>query len=197
MDDIIKQYTIKPVIWHERNLKILWHSRTVAAAAESIANQIETLDPQKAYLYGMMHDFGKFYLSMAEKYKHPSLGYELMIENYPDIAEICITHPFPEVTLTEYLVHYCNGDELEVEKILDYKTGIEHNDYIKLIQFCDKICGINEYLTLDYKFKWYFKRYPIERDLLEQRYHIYMELKGYFDKLSKMDTYDLFKFDKL
>lgn len=196
MDDVFNKYQLESIAWIDRNQKILSHSKTVAVAAQTIAAKISTLDPDLAYEYGLMHDIGKFYLSKEEKYKHPSLGYEMMLARRADIATICITHPFPNVELNDYIWHYCGKDEKEVEKILSYLANVEYDDYVQLIQFCDKICGINGYVTLDYKFKWYADNYPIDNGTLSVRYEKYMDIKERLDNLAKIDTYNLFHFQK-
>ena len=68
------------------------HSRTAAHCAEKIA-QYAGLDPDKAYVLGLLHDigrkFGKRHLG------HVSDGYSYMMSlGYDDAARICLTHSF-------------------------------------------------------------------------------------------------------
>ena len=70
------------------------HSRITAHCAEKIA-QYAGMDPEKAYVLGLLHDigrkFGVFHL------KHVSEGYKYMMSlGYDEVARICLTHSFNE-----------------------------------------------------------------------------------------------------
>ncbi|MDR3031004.1 MAG: HD domain-containing protein [Holosporales bacterium] len=167
------------------------HSLTVAFAAKTIAAKTENLDPKKAFLYGLMHDIGKFFLSKPEIYKHPRIGYELTKLKYPDIAEICVSHPFPNFALKSYFTQYCAGDAFEADRIEKALSGVKINDYIELIQLCDKLSGINDYMSLELKFKWYKDNYQIYEESFKANYKKLSEIKLKFDAAIKNNVYTL------
>ena len=168
------------------------HSHTVANAAQKIASQISELDESKAYQYGLMHDIGKFYLSKSELYKHPRVGYELLINAHPDIAIICLTHPFPDFSNYEHILNYHHKDENEAKKVFALLSKIEKNLYIELIQFCDKISRMNDYIRWEDKLKWYLETYKLDPNEITNQYSKHLgRIKQKLDTLTNMDVYDL------
>lgn len=174
-----------------QNQKYFAHSQTVANAALLIADHSEKLDSKKAYSYGLMHDIGKFYLRDFEKYKHPRIGYEMLKISHPDIANICISHPFPNFESYDHILQYCQNDKEEASKIIEILKTIEKNDYIKLIQFCDKISRIDDYISIEEKFDWYVKNYNIKPNETTSQY--LKQLNSIKSKLNNMALGDVYK----
>ena len=168
------------------------HSKTVANVAKLIASKTSILDCEKAYTYGLMHDVGKFYLKKSEIYKHPIAGYDLMKEKYPDIAIICVTHPFPNFENFEHILRYCHDDKDEADKIFDILCGILRDDYIDLIQFCDKISRMDDYIRFEDKLQWYIDKYNLRQDEIIDQYSDRMsKIKAKFDSMANIDIYEL------
>lgn len=114
------------------------HSRTAAHCAEAIASK-SGMDPEKAYVLGLLHDigrkFGKRHLG------HVSDGYSYMMSlGYDDAARICLTHSFNEKDISKYVGDFDTTDE-ETALITDGLDAIELDDYDRLIQLCDSIAG--------------------------------------------------------
>ncbi|MDR0744709.1 MAG: HD domain-containing protein [Holosporales bacterium] len=192
MKNLIKFFeSFLPNAWDKSNINTYNHSLTVAKAARTIASNTNTLSPEKAFLYGLMHDIGKFFLKNEEKYKHPRIGYELFSKEYNDIAEICITHPFPNLNIKSYHIYYCEGDVDEANKIDEILSKLESNEYIELIQLCDKLSGLNSYMTIKAKFEWYKSNYLIEEKWVALNYEKLTKIKSKFDVLIKGEVYDL------
>lgn len=192
---MINKYVLNNNCLNERDQRIYRHSHTVANAAKLIAERIQYLDSEKAYQFGLLHDIGKFGLAKEESYKHPRLGYELMLaNNQPEIAVICISHAFPNLNNYEHVLHYCHNDKDEADKVFDILKSIETNDYIELIQFCDKISTADSYVSIDSKLKWYLETYNIPRDELVSCYESKLLcIKDKFSKLVGIDLYDVLK----
>lgn len=77
------------------------HSRTAAHCAERIA-AAAGLDPDKAYVLGLLHDigrrFGKRHLG------HVSDGYSYMMSlGYDEVARVCLSHSFNDQSLANYV----------------------------------------------------------------------------------------------
>ena len=75
------------------------HSRTAAHCAEKIA-AAAGLDPDKAYVLGLLHDigrrFGKRHLG------HVSDGYSYMMSlGYEEVARVCLSHSFNDQSLAD------------------------------------------------------------------------------------------------
>lgn len=171
------------------------HSVTVANAAELIAAR-SNLDVEKAFLYGLMHDVGKFFVSPEEKYKHPRMGYELMVKQNPDVADVCIAHPFPDFNLKSYVLTYCHGDLVEARRIEGLLSGVQMNDYIELIQLCDKLSGIDNYVRLEDKFNWYRQTCTVDEFSFQANFNRLSTIKMHWDALIGGDLYTLLNLQK-
>jgi putative nucleotidyltransferase with HDIG domain len=184
-----------PEDWRDdqKNLKTYTHSKIVATAANTIAKRLSCIEPDKAYTYGLMHDIGKFYIQDDQMYKHPRIGYELLKNEYSDIAEICITHSFPDMRSFEHILRYCKNDENEASKIFTILEKIKTNDYVELIQLCDKVSGVDSYSSISAKLAWYAETYHIDNDdPVTALYRSRLEaIKSKFDKLARIDVYKL------
>lgn len=114
------------------------HSRTAAHCAEAIAVK-SGMDPEKAYVLGLLHDigrkFGKRHLG------HVSDGYSYMMSlGYDDVARICLTHSFNEKDISKYVGNFDTTEE-ETALIKNRLDAVELDDYDRLIQLCDSIAG--------------------------------------------------------
>ena len=116
-------------------MEYIYHTTGVAEAAYKIALK-SGLDAQKAYIGGLLHDYGKIQNEKQTDKSHFLLGYEKMSEKkYPFVAKICLTHSFPvkNFSYSDYN-SYNHNDLLKTKNIL---STIEYDDYDRLIQFCD------------------------------------------------------------
>ncbi len=162
------------------------HSRAVAHAAEKIAAACG-MDPDKAYILGLLHDIGRRY--GTHHITHISDGCRFMLElGYPDVAKICITH--------SYNVHDIDNDvapedkdspeRIYAEKML---KSYDFDDYDRLIQLCDSI-GMAEGLAPIEVRMWDVKdrygRYP------DEKWQKNLDLKAYFEeKCGGRDLYEV------
>lgn len=180
-----------------QNLKVLTHSKTVANAAKLISQNIKGLDPEKAYNYGLLHDIGKFYLNKSESYKHPRKGYELLKTDYPEAANICISHAFPDFNSYGHILNYCQQDRDEATYVFNVLKTIEKTDYIDLIQLCDKLSGLDNFVSIEAKLDWYQKSCNINYDELKVCYFEPLKkLKKKFDSLANDDIYNILRVPK-
>ncbi len=176
------------------NLRTISHSKTVANAAKLISKKTKILDPEKAYTYGLLHDIGKFYLHKNETYKHPRKGYELLRNSYPKVADICISHAFPDFNSYKHILNYCKKDKIEAERVSSILKTVKKNDYMELIQLCDKLSTLNGYISIESKLEWYQNNYNISLAELNTCYLFPLRnLKNKFDLLSGCNIYDILK----
>ena len=183
---------------NERSVITYKHSLMVAKAAQLIAAKCG-LNENLAYIYGEMHDIGKFFLQPKKFYKHPRLGYDMLIKENPDIAQICITHSFPVINsyckddeLKNYILSFCHSDQEEADLLINILNNIQTNDYIQLIQFCDKISTIDKYIPIETKLSWYQEKHHISFSELDKFYGIPLNnIKEKFNKMTGVDVYKL------
>lgn len=76
------------------------HSIFAAQAAKLIADNCPMLDPEKAYVLGLLHDIGRRY--GITNMRHSIDGYTYAMQNgYDDLGKICITHSFQTRNIQE------------------------------------------------------------------------------------------------
>lgn len=166
-----------------------FHTLGVAKAAEAIAAHIEGMDCDKAYVLGLLHDYGKRISERTEGRFHGREGYEAMQEmGYPEVAKICLTHTFPNKNFSEDEFSYPQDWQDWSRKTL---SELEYNDYDYLIALCDKFFEGMSMVSIAKRVKGIVQRYGLapsqEKILIEGA----MRLKEYFDRKTGCDIYDI------
>lgn len=160
------------------------HSRITACCAEKIAEECDSLDSEKAYILGLLHDIGrKFGVSHL---RHVSDGYSYMMSlGFDEAAKICLTHSFNNQTLDDYIGRFdTTKDELNL--IEDKLKAIEMNDYDRLIQLCDSLAGSEKILNIEERMadvKRRYGQYP------QEKWNKNLQLKQYFENKIGKDIY--------
>ncbi len=166
-----------------------FHTRGVAMAAEKIAGNIIGMDCEKAYIFGLLHDYGKRINEKLENKFHGCDGYEqMMLMGYPEIAQICLTHTFPSKNFKNEQYSYPDEWLDWARKLL---KNVIYTDYDYLISFCDKLFEEMKKVTIEKRVEGISARYNLK---VEQREFLYKEsiwLKNYFDKKTGGDVYRL------
>lgn len=170
------------------------HSLAVARAAEKIALAVnkncgtERLNPEHAYIYGLLHDIGRQegYSYIAHVYD----GYHfLMSLGYENAARICLTHSFNLKTTEDYIGKIDITDE-QMEEIKKLLASVEYDDYDRLIQLLDSTCGADGTQNLEKRMgdvKARYGYYP------QPKWDKNFELKEYFEHLAGHDLYDIIR----
>ena len=171
---MIEEFLPKNFRQWARNILTYNHSILVSKAAGMIAKAYG-LDVETATICGEMHDIGKFIgitgVNPQKFYQHPRIGYELLENVNMQVAKVCIAHSFP-VKSKVHVQHFCASDDIEANAIWQILSNIEYDDYIELIQLCDKISGHDRYVSIEQKIEWYKSKGKIPIDDLEMYYRI-------------------------
>ncbi len=85
------------LLWAEEKNPGPWgnHSRAAGRAAETIARAAgdPALDPDRAYVSGLLHDIGRY--EGVTHLRHVYAGYALLMDKgEPELARVCLTHSF-------------------------------------------------------------------------------------------------------
>ena len=161
------------------------HSRIVAHCAEKIADACEGLDPEKAYILGLLHDIGRKF--GTRHLGHVSDGYTCMMAlGYEEAAKICLTHSFNNQSLKDYIGKIDTTDE-EYELIATELKKTVMDDYDRLIQLCDSIAGSEGVLKIEERMEDVKKRYGAYP---QEKWDTNIRLKEYFEKKIGKDIYD-------
>ena len=168
------------------------HSYAVASAAEKIARAVnqncgeEKLNPDLAYIYGLLHDIGR---QEGHTYiAHVYDGYHfLMSFGYEKAAQICLTHSFNLKTTEDYIgkIDISDNQMEEVKKLL---AAAEYDDYDRLIQLLDSTCGADGTLNLEERMNDVKSRYGYYP---QGKWDKNFELKAYFEKLAGREYYEI------
>ncbi|SFI61753.1 HDIG domain-containing protein [Treponema bryantii] len=168
------------------------HSYAVARAAEKMARAVnencgeEKMNPDLAYIYGLLHDIGR---QEGHTYiAHVYDGYHfLMSFGYEKAALICLTHSFNLKTTEDYIGKIDISDN-QMEEVKQLLAAAEYDDYDRLIQLLDSTCGADGTLNLEQRMgdvKARYGYYP------QGKWNKNFELKAYFEKLAGRDYYEI------
>lgn len=168
------------------------HSYAVARAADKIARAVnqkcgqEKMNPDLAYVYGLLHDIGR---QEGHTYiAHVYDGYKfLMSFGYEKAALICLTHSFNLHIIDDYIGKIDVPDE-QMEEIKKLLAECEYDDYDRLIQLLDSTCGADGTLNLEERMNDVKSRYGYYP---QGKWDKNFELKAYFEKLAGREYYEI------
>ncbi|MFG6355659.1 MAG: HD domain-containing protein [Acetatifactor sp.] len=159
------------------------HSRVAARCAEKIAAACGDMDPEKAYVLGLLHDIGRKF--GVKHMGHIYDGYHYMTElGYDEAARICLSHSFSIQKLEDYIGKWDIVPEQQQE-LRQLLGELVYDDYDRLIQVCDSLAGTTvvdmEDRMADVKRR--YGSYP------QDKWDKNLELKVYFEKKMRQDIY--------
>lgn len=169
-------------------LDYIYHTTIVAKAAAKIAEKCN-LNVEKAYILGLLHDYGKI---QNEKYgiSHFLEGYNRLIKlNYPEVAKICLTHCFPNKNFrSDDYISYKSEDLAKTRNLL---SKIEYDEYDRLIQFCDILSEARDIVSYQERLNCIRNRYNLTVEQTKELEEGAKSNKAYFDNLCGCDVYEL------
>jgi len=160
------------------------HSRTAAHCAEKIAIACGDMEPEKAYICGLLHDIGR---KFGKRHMgHVSDGYSYMLSlGYDEVAQICLTHSFNNQSTADYIGNFDTTEE-ELKMIEGALQEVVMNDYDYLIQLCDSLAGAEGVLDIEERMnnvKCRYGFYP------QEKWDKNMALKNKFEDRMGQDIY--------
>jgi len=140
------------------------HSENVAEAARLIAENCNDLNPERAYILGLLHDigrrFGVSYLAHVYDGYHYLRGL-----GYDEAAKIALTHSFNLSKIEDYIGKFDVSEEKQ-EEIKGLLSATELDDYDYLIQLCDALALPDRIVPLEERMmdvKSRYGTYPQEK----------------------------------
>lgn len=166
------------------------HSRTAAHCAEKIAAACG-LDPDKAFVLGLLHDigrrFGKRHLG------HVSDGYSYMMElGYDEVARICLSHSFNDQSLESYIGHRDTTPE-ETALIETNLAAMVYDEYDRLIQLCDSLADASGVVDIEERMNDVKRRYG---SYPQDKWDNNLALKAHFEQLAGRSIYEVVEKDR-
>lgn len=164
------------------------HSRNAAMAAERIAERCPTMDGEKAFVCGLLHDIGRREGNYAMR--HTIDGYDyLMSKGWDEAARICLTHSFPVKDITADLAkNDMTAEQYAFTK--DFLDSTEYDDYDKLIILCDCLAEAGGFCIIEKRLIDTARRYGVFPFSLG-RWNKAFEYKAYFEQMTGCSLYRL------
>ncbi|KAI4442027.1 hypothetical protein C824_004537 [Schaedlerella arabinosiphila] len=159
------------------------HSRNAAECAEKIAARCSGLDPERAYVYGLLHDIGRKFgiTGLAHVYD----GYRYLSEmGYANAARIALTHSFNMKDIHDYIGKFDVTESVQ-DEIQALLAGMEYNDYDCLIQLCDSLAKADGIVSVEERMNDVKSRhgyYP------QKKWDMNLRLKEYFEEKMQEDV---------
>lgn len=160
------------------------HCLTAAHCAEKIAAACGDLDPEKAYILGLLHDIGRRF--GVRHLGHVSDGFSYMRSlGYEEAARICLTHSFNNHSVQEYIGKFDISDE-ELALIETELAKVVYDEYDLLIQLCDSLAGAEGVLDIEERMGDVKRRYG---SYPQAKWDANVELMHYFEEKMGADIY--------
>ena len=160
------------------------HCRVAAHCAERIAARCEGMNPDKAYIVGLLHDIGRRF--GGRHLGHVADGYSYMMSlGYDEVARICLTHSFNNQSMDGYIGKIDTTEE-ELALIQTELAKITMDDYDRLIRLCDALAGAEGVLDIEERMGDVKRRYGYYP---EDKWNINLELKKLFEDSMHADLY--------
>lgn len=164
------------------------HSRHVALAARLIAEQHPDLDPDRAYVLGLLHDLGR--RTGPNKDRHILDGYDaLMALGYPAAAQIALTHSFPQQRPDE-LIGAWDGTPEEFQRMAERLLAVTYTEEDRLIQLCDMLALPEGLCIVEKRMVDIALRYGSSPQMVE-KWRAKLALKAHFDRATGQNIYYL------
>ncbi|MBN7575056.1 phosphohydrolase [Clostridium sp. 2-1] len=164
------------------------HSINVGLAAQIIAKKCSDLNPDKAYVLGLLHDIGRRYGISARR--HGIDGYKFMLEKcWGEVGRICLTHSFPIPDFDKEIGQNDMSDE-ESKFVRKYINDLTYDDYDRLLILCDSLADAQGFCMLEKRFVNTTRRYGTFPFTVE-RWNATFEMKEYFEKQMNCSIYDI------
>lgn len=162
------------------------HSVNAGVAARMIAEKVPSMDPEKAYVLGLLHDIGRR-IGIVDIPTHICEGYKYcMKKGWDEAARICMTHSYLRMR-----DEFAYEPETEQEKAIKaYIMNCEADDYDRLIQLCDSLAVDYGFVILEKRFVDVTRRYGIMEDYI-RGWETAFAIKEAFEKEMGCSVYDV------
>lgn len=161
------------------------HSLNTGRAAQCIAGKCEGLDPEKAYVLGILHDIGRRVGIVTIEHVYEGYQYASS-KGWDEVARICMTHSYP-IKNKDFDDQVVGEEEIFIKS---YINECIYDDYDKLIQLCDSLAVPHGFCLLEKRFVDVVRRYGFWNTTID-RWNRTFEIKEYFEKKIGCSIYDI------
>ena len=162
------------------------HSINVGIAARNIAEKVSWLNPEKAYIIGLLHDIGRR-VGVVDIPTHVYEGYQYCMEKgWDEAARVCMTHSY--LRMQEEFNY--EPESKQEKAIKAFIMNCQADDYDKLIQLCDSLAVDYGFVILEKRFVDVTRRYGIMEGYIKG-WEIAFSIKEYFETGMGCSIYDV------
>lgn len=163
------------------------HSRYVAMACRNIASRCPKLDGDMAYIYGLLHDIGRYAGVTSER--HLIDGYRYCMERgWDKAAQICISHAFMVKDISSSIGVFDMPPE-DKAFMAEFVKKAVYDDYDYLVQLCDALALPSGFCLLEKRFVDVTIRYGIHPATVD-RWKAVLRIKDTFEGEMGCSIYD-------
>ena len=163
------------------------HSCYVALACQNIASRCPSLDADLAYIYGLLHDIGRYAGVTSER--HLIDGYRYCMERgWEKAAQICISHAFMVKDISSSIGVFDMPPE-DKAFMADYVKHAVYDDYDYLVQLCDALALPTGFCLLEKRFVDVAIRYGTHPATVD-RWKAVLAIKARFEAAIGGSIYD-------
>ena len=164
------------------------HSRYVARACRNIAERIPHLDAGDAYIYGILHDIGRYAGVTSEK--HLIDGYRYCAaRGWEKAAQICISHAFMVKDIASAIGVFDMPPE-DKAFMAEFVKNAVYDDYDRLVQLCDALALPTGFCILEKRFVDVAIRYGTHPATVA-RWKAVLDIKDHFENIMGCSIYDV------
>lgn len=181
----------------EKSLEAAWksnpgpwaeHSRYVALACENIAACCPHVDQEDAYIYGILHDIGRYAGVTSER--HLIDGYRYcMKRGWEKAAQICISHAFMVQDISSSIGVFDMPEE-DKAFMASFVKNACYDDYDRLVQLCDALALPTGFCLLEKRFVDVTMRYGMHPATID-RWKAVLDIKAHFEEIIGCSIYSL------
>lgn len=164
------------------------HSQQVALAAHHIARRHPELDPERAYVLGLLHDIGR--RTGPNRDRHILDGHDYLTGlGYTGAARIALTHSFVLPGL-DTLQGEWDGTPEELSRLETQLSGAHQTDEDRLLQLCDLLALPEGFCTVQERMVDVALRYGVNARTAD-KWRAQLGLKAHFDQACGVNVYQL------
>lgn len=165
------------------------HSINVAEGAKLIAEQTDDLDPELAYILGLLHDIGR--REGMYGMRHGVDGYNYAVKKgYDLVARTCISHTGFKYNNEVVIVGRWDGTIEEYNFAKEFLSRTEETDYDKLIKLCDYLALPSGFVLIEKRLVEMALRGGVNEYTIP-RWKSTFEIKKYFEEKIRRSIYSL------
>ena len=161
------------------------HCRVAARCAEKIAAAVG-MDPEKAFVLGLLHDIGR--RAGQGHMIHVYHGYHYMMElGYDEVAKICLTHSFTHQDF-DCFIGRRDIPEVQQQELRRLLDGVVYDEYDHLIQLCDAISRSFGVVPMEERMADVRRRYGMYP---QEKWDANLAMLDYFSQKAGKDIYEI------